>query len=478
MQHQHSIRINLKGGILPLNELFKVTEVLKSFKIRHLSFGLRQQIIIKIPKGLIAATERKLKEKGLFYQIDTNSYPNIVSSFAGEEIFQNGTWLTEGHYKDLLDGFDFEPSLKVNISDFGQSLSPYYSGHLNFIASQLPQLWHLAIRFPKTNEVIHYHQLIQSKDLAKLVGYFEESLATNNANQQQILAEIPIQFRSQSVVAGLKTHEFRLPYYEGLNRYGAKTWLGIYRRDEQFSIDFLEEVGQLCLATKIGQLSLSPWKSLIVKGINESDRMKWSKLLAKHSINVRHAANELNWQIEDDSEEALGLKQALVRYLDSHDLRTFGLCFGIKTRPKTEVFASVMIRKNPLKFLGILPLGATYDITYTQDFDPNGRTKIYFATGILKIHLAEQLRRAVLLFHQKTAKDEIQLLDNEPKKPQTEDQLSALPVMQCSVCKSKYDPRFGDEFNQIEIGVLFDNLPASYQCSLCESPKEVFELLV
>ena len=58
---------------------------------------------------------------------------------------------------------------------------------------------------------------------------------------------------------------FNLPYYEGLNRYNNKYWLGIYRRDELFRVDFLKELCLLCLETKIGQLCSSPWKTIIVK---------------------------------------------------------------------------------------------------------------------------------------------------------------------------------------------------------------------
>jgi hypothetical protein len=33
---------------------------------------------------------------------------------------------------------------------------------------------------------------------------------------------------------------FNLPYYEGLNRYDNRYWLGIYQRDELFSVRFFE----------------------------------------------------------------------------------------------------------------------------------------------------------------------------------------------------------------------------------------------
>ncbi|TAG36411.1 MAG: hypothetical protein EAZ32_16955, partial [Cytophagia bacterium] len=37
--------------------------------------------------------------------------------------------------KDIFDGFDYQPKLKVNISDFQQSFTPFFTGNLNFIAS-------------------------------------------------------------------------------------------------------------------------------------------------------------------------------------------------------------------------------------------------------------------------------------------------------------------------------------------------------
>jgi len=50
---------------------------------------------------------------------------------------------------------------------------------------------------------------------------------------------------------------------------------------------------------------------LIIKGIENKHRNLWDKLLGKYGINVRHAANELNWQVEDLSPEGLSLKKPL-----------------------------------------------------------------------------------------------------------------------------------------------------------------------
>ena len=145
---------------------------------------------------------------------------------------------------------------------------------------------------------------------------------------------------------------FVMPYYEGVNLYGAKPWIGIYRRNEQFSTQFLKEMCILCAETKVGTLCITTWRSLIIKGILPKDRFIWEKLLGKYGINVRHAALELNWHTEDDAPVGFKVKQYLVKQFDKMDVRTFGLLFAIKTRHKSEVFGSVIIRREPFFQLG------------------------------------------------------------------------------------------------------------------------------
>ncbi len=77
-------------------------------------------------------------------------------------------------------------------------------------------------------------------------------------------------------------------------------------------------------------------------------------MLGRHNINVRHAANELAWQTEDHNEEGIDLKKYILRYFEKHDTRTFGLCFGVQTRDKSEVFGSILIRKRHYRKTGKL----------------------------------------------------------------------------------------------------------------------------
>jgi len=58
-----------------------------------------------------------------------------VSSYPAEEVFITKTWLSEGVYKDIFDGMDYEPRLKINISDSNQSFTPILTGNINWVAS-------------------------------------------------------------------------------------------------------------------------------------------------------------------------------------------------------------------------------------------------------------------------------------------------------------------------------------------------------
>jgi hypothetical protein len=137
----------------------------------------------------------------------------------------------------------------------------------------------------------------------------------------------------------------------------------------------------------------------MIKGIEERNRKHWNDLLDRYYVNVRHAANELNFQVEDYNPEALALKQILVKRLNDEDTRSFGVCIGIKTKRKSEVFSSILVKRKPLIRIGKLELFHVYDILCAKDFNPNERTAFVFSSDNPKFVLAEQLRRAVLSYY-------------------------------------------------------------------------------
>lgn len=484
MKADYTIKINFRGGIISPGDLYNILVAASNYGIRSVSFGLRQQLFIPVSAVSMQSLCEELRRLDVFFEAGTEECPNIVSSYPAEEIFINHTWLSEGVYKDILDGMDYVPRLKINISDSNQSFTPLLTGNINWVAStQAQHFWHLFIRFPKTNVIHEWNQMVYTNDVASLskelesliFQYPEKFVDNTNANGKELfdlLNRDKYIIRHADKPAVLPS--FNLPYYEGLNRYNNKYWLGIYRRDELFDVEFLKSLCLLCLETKIGQLCSTPWKTVIVKSIEEKDRLRWNHLLEKYQVNVRHAANELNFQVEDNSEKALEIKKFLVKALSNNDTRTFGLCIGIKTRRKSEIFSSILVRRKPvISFFGF-GLLHVYDILCAHDFNPNERTGFIFSSNNPKILLAEQVRRSVVAFYNYRAN--LNKHNEKSSKPVKE-----LPVerqvefvYQCGHCLTVYDEKVGEPGNGITAGTLFIDLPAEYNCPLCESSKDDF----
>ena len=237
------ITINFSGGIISPGYLLKILSVCKTFHVFDVKFGLRQQAIIEVMKDDAEKFSNELSALGVDFNCESEDYPNIVSSYPAEEIFITNTWLSEGTYKDILDLFDYRPRYKINISDINQSFTPVLTGNINWVAAKDdPHFWQLMIRFPKTNFVTEWDQMVYTNDVAKASKCIEalfdrEDYADNSYEKlaETIFAAL-LQLKIILKPATHKTNlpDFNLPYYEGLNRYGDKYWLGIYRRDEIF----------------------------------------------------------------------------------------------------------------------------------------------------------------------------------------------------------------------------------------------------
>lgn len=409
MRNINTVKINFKGGIIPHHDLYNLLLAASKSGLLYVRFGLRQQLLFDVEITELERLTSEFDTLGISYEVNREEFPNIVSSFPAEEVFINDTWLSEEIYKDILKSINYLPRLKINISDVNQSFTPLFTGNINWVASPTePHFWYLYIRFPKTNNVYEWKDIIHTKDISGMSLTVEETILqnrsmfydNNNAAGDELYEKVRTDtFTTKLPATPLIQPAFNLPYYEGLNRYNDKFWLGIYRRDELFSIRFLKEVCQLCLKTRIGQLCSTPWKTIIIKGIGEKDREDWNYLLDKYQINVRHAANELNFQVEDNSLRALQLKQHLVKYLNDDDTRTFGVCIGIKTRRKSEIFSSILVRRKALIRIGRWGFFYTYDILCAKDYNPNERTGFFYSRNNPKFVLAEQLRRAVLSYY-------------------------------------------------------------------------------
>lgn len=475
MQVSHSIKINLPGGFISAGDLYEILVIAADAGAKHVRFGNRQQLFFNVDVDNLEDMELAMFQANISFEVDNDEQPNIISSYVCDTIFSHESWLKEGVYRDVFDLFNYQPQLKINIIDSHQTFIPFFSGNFNFISSEVSNYWYWYIRFPKTNQFYCWPSLVYSDDIPEISKRAEQVILADKSRfyDQASLDEKSFfdavmdgaSFQNQSHRGSLNLPDFYLPYYEGFNKYANKYWLGIYRRNELFEIDFLKDVCNLCISERIGQIYITPWKSIIIKGIEQNNRANWGIILDKYRLNVRHAANELNWQTDDLSEEGLALKQKLVREFEDADLRTYRLTFAIKTRPKSGLQGSVIIKKQP---------AGGYDILYTHNFNPNSKEYTSYKKDVKVDDIGPALIALCDSYYQQCISEK-----PVPKSSKDDEPSVSQPrrdIYQCMHCKTLYDSTYGDEENNIAPGTDFQTID-TYTCPVCGSGKDSFELV-
>jgi rubredoxin len=478
MQAQ-SVTINFRGGIVSPGYLKEILQIAQETRVADVRFGLRQQMMMDVPGKYFDSFKQLCESKSIVFYKSKEAPSNILSSYPAAGIFTSDSWLREGVYKDIFDLFNYPPQLKINICDRLQCFTPFYTGHINWVSSSSDHFWHLYIRFPKTNKLYKWKDLVYTNDLVTLSRKIEQEILGDkflfygNENADgNLLCQRVKSFMAYVSKPSIDEHiiDFSLPYYEGFNKANNQLWLGIYRRDELFPVEFLIDVCNICMSTRIGQLYTTPWKSIIIKNIDAGSRKLWDYVLGKYRINVRHAANELNWQVEDNSEEGLQLKRQIIRHFDKEDVRTYGLCFAVQIKPTSSMFGSVIIEKQPTKNPHKLKSLERYNILYRKNFNPNERESVMFRESVEKEHLGIYLTSLCKFFYERDNKEFYETVSA----PVQNEAPNKRMIHQCKNCFTVYDSLIGDEEQNISVGTSFEDLPSNYLCPLCESEKDNF----
>ncbi len=469
------VKVNLPGGVISAGDLYEILQIAENAGADAISIGNRQQLYFCISQNQLEDLELAMLQSAIDYEVNTDQFPNVISSYVTDNIFNAESWLKEGVYKDIFDLFNFQPELKVNLVDRHQTFVPFFSGNFNFISSDVSNYWYLYIRFPKTNDLYCWPYFVYSDDIPVFCKVAQDVILGNrelfydqpeinyNLFHEKIAAGN--NFIKQQVTEPLKLPDFSLQYYEGFNKYvNGKYWLGIYRRNELFPISFLKDVCSICLKTRVGQLYTTPWKSFLIKGINEVDRKDWGVILNNYRINVRHAANELNWQLENLCKESLELKKQLVREFEEYDLRTYRLCFAIKMQPKTGLLASIIIKKTK---------AGLFDILHTRDFNPNSKDFVVYQEGLSAAALGKSLIALCDFYYGLLSEGNVLPHHGAAPDAETDDRAETITIYQCKNCLSIYDENYGDPINGVPAGTDFKAID-NYVCPVCESTPGYF----
>ncbi len=471
-------RILIKGGVLSPSELKQVISMAEALGLKSISFGSRQDIVLPFVEG-----QEKIVAQFPNIELETlpkKKHQNITCSYVASEILSTTQWVGSATYLYILEQFRNKTTLEINITDPKQRLVPLFTGHLNFIASHHEDYWYLYLKLPTWDKHQRYPVLIYTWDIGKVSAMIEKHcLALDKANLIfETVNQLVDSRNNRTIDKKLEIPFVMFPYYEGMNRTGVENsyWLGLYWRNNNYYLDFLNALCDLCLQCKIGKICITPWKSIIVKGIPTSFKLKWEKLLGKFGINVRHSLLELNWHLPVADKTALDLKRFIIRNFDQNDISTYGLTFGISS-PYSKNFTAIVIEENPKpKAVQDFDIRPTYNVLYAKSFDPNTLQYLTYAQDVDKIELPGLLMELSRLFFEQLG--EVPTISDLAIEETAVQAISQKEVYQCMDCLTVYDATYGNEAQGIAATTAFGDLPDDYVCSICDSPKSSFKAII
>lgn len=467
-------RVFIKGGILSPSELKQIIEYAASLGLDALHFGSRQDIIFPDHTSNLEIENQfpKLSTS----MISDTEYSNIVCSYVSSDIFLNTSWLSGVTYLYIIESFKHQPKLKINITDPKQQLVPLFSGQVNFIASEQEDYWYLNLKLPNWQGSVYYPVLIYSWDISTISKKIEEIYTdTEDVEELFMLINNEIETNNRTIETPLKVDFKPFPYYEGMNKMGIKQyWLGLYWRNNKYYLNFLRDFCNFCLDNRVGKICITPWKSIIVKGIPKESKLMLEKLLGKSGINVRHSLLELNWHLPVNDTDALLLKKFIVQNFDQNDISTYGLTFAItNSASKSSYFTSIVVEKNSAPtIVKDFKVRDTYNVLYCENFNPNTQKYKVYAQDVDKIELSSLLMELSQLYF-----DEFGNEINDDESDKKNQKVEKITAHQCSECLTLYDANFGDEKANIPAGTAFINLEKTYTCSVCEASLESFKMI-
>lgn len=168
------LRVLTPGGVVTPDELQQLAALSRQWALGKIEVGFRQDLLLSCTDAQLPKLQQQLSLQGFHVENITPIHPNIVSSVVAQNIFPQLSWLRSGDYLDILDAFDFQPRLKVNLIDPTQELIRPLTGELNFIASSTPSFWFLAMNLPHLEGTFIWPKLLDGEQIADWVKHIEK----------------------------------------------------------------------------------------------------------------------------------------------------------------------------------------------------------------------------------------------------------------------------------------------------------------
>ncbi len=467
-----SLRILTQGGSLAPNDLRQLAGWAQDYGLTTLEISNRQELLLSPPSKTIREDlARRVQALGLQTDETEPMAQNIVSSLPATDVFAGTPWLTAGAYLDILTQFrTIRPKLKINLVDPAQTLVSPFTGNINFVASPEADYWYVFLRPSGSVRRYAWPILLESESIGAFVQvvethYFQNAVdagvrATPDTFYRAAMADF--QGDTRRVTQEMALPDSTMPIYEGFHRGpSGNYWLGLFRKSFTFPLTFIEALCDLCRETRVGQLYLTPYKTLLIKEIRDADRPVWDRLLGRFGIRTNVPAWQLNWQLPNNDTQAIALKNQILHQLDDTDVRTDGLSFAINV-PFSEAAAQVVIQQNGSP--------ESFDIYQRAGHSTTNDQYVLVARSQPLTQLTESIRQLSLAYYERLTAPllpDLSIDDKPVEQP-------ARQIHECPSCLSRYDAQYGEPHRGIVPGTTFEQLSAAYTCGVCDSDKATF----
>ncbi len=386
------------------------------------------------------------------------SPPRLASSVAALGIRPSRPWLNEAVFYGLADDLAALPDTPdglINLVCPLQDIQPRHAGHLNFIAAERRDFWHLTIRLPDTEGSLYaWPQLVGSSAVAALAARLLPLVRAEEltAAADEWAASAPPSAAADEILPPEPT----LPYLENIFGTPDNRALCILSPDRRFALHQWEHILRLAERQQTSDLFASAWGGIWVKNLSDAALDDWHRLLHSNRLGIGQPYSQTVWQYAPDDEAARSLCAAFVQHQLTHGLRLWGHSISVNP-PSGESGTSCRVSSRP---------------------HPLTRRPQYTLHAVRADGAYTPLAAACSL------QETVQVLSEQAEKPAPNRQPAPLrlrlstPATQtyrCGECLMLYTADTGAPEHNIPAGTAFADLPDTFCCPVCAAPLSAFE---
>lgn len=442
------------GGLLPLSTLRLLAESAAEHGNGRLYFTADQRI--RIP-GLSLPHQSLLRHQlpDALLGAGTSLMPMVTSApVAG--MGTGRSWLREHVFTDLLQGLEADTAIPVLLADATQRYLPTMIGRVHLIAGADEDQWQLRMaRHDAAPYVAPGH--LRGRDVCEAL--------------QRLLPWVPLDFRAamldDDALSDLLS-DLLLPDQAGqgiaLQRYALPpNALALSAPAGGWDAQVLQDIVLFALGQGLNHAALTPWRGLLLPGVNAAEMHQFEE----YCLQWRWVPEENPWRrwlLVDDAQESTADTLVQLLYAGSRANPGFSIAVRDAAAPPADVHFEVRLERDCGMLSWWRP--ARYALHCRRDGDPRDGMPHRIVTGLV----LEAVADAIL-----DASAELAAAVNVPAPVEQHQEAQANHLAhRCGDCGTEYDARYGDPAGGIDVGILFEQLPAGWTCPVCGAGRDAF----